>query len=725
MKAKWRFSMSLALTGSLLLSSVSVAFAVDANTDAKSKTDSASGYYFVQLEDDPVATYTGDVKGFKATKTAPNKKLDPNTSDVKNYQSYLSQKRNALKQWMKLKAKSSKVVTEYSLSFNGVGIKASPEDAKKIAQAPGVEKVVVSKQYRPAMNRSHEIINNLPLWNLGYKGEGMKVAVIDSGVDNKHPFLTDSSLPMPEGFPKVQVGLDGETPMTEWAEKYTSNKVIVAKVYSPEAKNYKADGTGTSTPEAIDTHGTHVSGTIAGIEGYTDPTGLAQTKLSGVAPKAYLGNYNVFPCDDCSADSIFIAKAVEDAVNDGMDVANLSLGGTATPGLDLLVEIVNAASDAGMTMVIAAGNDGPGPATVGSPGTADKVITVAAVSNSHFFGKSIQATVNGSNRTLPIGSASPGGVVTKEVTAPLAVVTEGNGLGCSEITEDVAGKIAVIKRGSCTFTTKAANAQAKGAQGVLIVNNQPGDPTSPSVETSVTIPVGMVSDVDGTWLSNGTGSATFTPGSDHEFTTPNSNLIAGFSSRGPTINYTLKPDVAAVGVNVYSSTVGGGLGSLNGTSMATPHVAGAAALLLEARPEWGPQDVKSALMATASSPKSALLPVEVGAGVINVSKALNPVAIANPASLSFKQLKKSADGSKTLSVTLKNTSDRNQTYMLKSDSTLLKTSKSYVSLAEGKSATFDVTVSANKEAGDYQGYITITALRGSSIRIPFYYNITE
>lgn len=112
---------------------------------------------------------------------------------------------------------------------------------------------------------------------------------------------------MPVGFPKGD-------------QRFTSNKVIVAKVFSPDAK---------ATPEAIGSHGTHVAGTIAGVEGYKDPTGAAKNPLSGVAPKAYLGNYNVFPCNDCSAESIHIAAAVEAAVRDGMDVANLSLGGEA------------------------------------------------------------------------------------------------------------------------------------------------------------------------------------------------------------------------------------------------------------------------------------------------------------------------------------------------------------------------------------------------------------
>jgi subtilisin family serine protease len=289
------------------------------------------------------------------------------------------------------------------------------------------------------MNRSHEIINDIPAWKAGYNGKGIKVAVIDSGIDINHPYLKDDSLPMPKGFPKVGTDKDGN-PVKDWY-KFTSNKVIVAKVFSPDPN---------ATPQALGTHGTHVSGTIAGISDYKDPKGIAKSKLSGVAPKAYLGNYNVFPCPDaaCSSESIYIASAIEQAVNDGMDVANLSLGGSATPGFDLLVEVVNAASDAGITMVIAAGNSGPSPGSVESPGIADKAITVAAVTNKHFFGQSINITVDGVEKVLPVGTADPYGKVTVKVSAPLAVVSESGGLGCNPISADLTGKIAVINRGS-------------------------------------------------------------------------------------------------------------------------------------------------------------------------------------------------------------------------------------------------------------------------------------
>ncbi|MDR6225158.1 S8 family serine peptidase [Desmospora profundinema] len=674
--------------------------------DASVRSASEETYYFVQLEDEPVASYTGGVRGYARTKAAGGDQLDVQSSNVRFYQNYLEGKRKDYKNWLKQRASKAEVVTEYSLTFNGLAVKAEGVSPEVLRQGPGVKKVVKSIDYFPEMNASHEIINNRPLWNMGYDGAGTKVAVIDSGIDHSHPFLTDESLEMPEGFPR------GDT-------RFTSNKVIVAKTFHQNPA---------ATPEDLDGHGTHVAGTIAGIKGYKDPSGMAETPLSGVAPKAYVGNYNVFPCEDCSAKSIFIAKAVEEAVRDGMDVANMSLGGTAHMGKDLLDEVVNAATEAGMTVAVAAGNEGPGQMTIGSPGTADKVITVGAVSNSHFFGTSIQVTVDGEERSLLTGSSSPGGQLTEKTEGALQVVTDGDGKACSGISADLSGKIAVIKRGDCTFTQKAAAAQSRGAVGVILINNGAGDPTAMFVEESVTIPMVMVSMEDGEWIQQGqSASAVLEPAPVREYSSENHSLIAGFSSRGPTVNHTLKPDVAAVGVNVYSSVPGGGLASYNGTSMATPHVAGAAALLKQARPEWTPQDIKAALIGTGKNPRSANLPLEVGGGIIQVADALNTPAMAAPASLSFGLVpNRGKNREATWKVTLTNTSDQQRIFRFHTDDrSHVDVNVSSIHLERGESGTFTVTASGNgKGSGkDYQGYIRIGTDDGQQIRIPYHYRV--
>ncbi|RAL25570.1 S8 family serine peptidase [Thermoflavimicrobium daqui] len=698
MKSRWSIAIPVLL--STLLVSSSFSFIHASPEENKSHKVAGPGdYYFVQLQEEPVAVHQT-----KVTKDNGIQKLK--TPEAQTYRDQLKQSRNKYKNWLKGKVKNAKISAEYSTLLHGIAVKADEVNANILSQGPGVKKVVRSKKYLPVMNRSHTIINDLPAWNLGYRGNGIKVGVIDSGIDNNHPFLKDDSLKIPDGFPKVN---------REEDIQYTSNKVIVAKVYSPDTS---------ATPKAIDSHGTHVAGTIAGVEGYSDPSGTVKSKLSGVAPKAYLGNYNVFPCEDCSAESIHIAKAVEDAVNDGMEVVNMSLGGEATPGFDLLVEVVNAASDAGVSMVIAAGNEGPGAMTIGSPGIAEKAITVGAVTNNHLIGSTIKVKIDGTEKDVLVGVGEPGGKITSKVEAPLAIVSEDSGLGCNPLSGDVKGKVAVVKRGGCTFTDKAKNAQDKGAVGVIIVNNAAGDPASMSVEDMIKIPTLMVSDKDGAWILKGQQVTTvIEPKTPSEVNTDNDSYIANFSSRGPTVNYTLKPDLAAVGVNVYSSVVGGGLQMFNGTSMATPHVAGAVALLKQAHPNWTPQNLKSALVGTARDAKDTKKPVDVGSGIMNVGAALNPVAMLEPASLSFGKVK-SKTGEVKIKVSLKNTTNQTQVYMIQSDQKkAVKISKPLVTLRKGQTTTFEVkAIGKDKNSNtDVQGYITVKTLLGKQLRLPYYY----
>lgn len=262
----WMLSLLLILA----LSITSLPVQAQIHTDEKATSSKSDGdYYFVELKDDPVATYDGEVKGYKATQVEGQKKLTMKNKHVKSYQNYLSKKRSSYKNWLKGKSSKAKVVKEYSVTLNGVAVKADGINPDTLRKGPGVKKVVKSLKYKPAMNKSHSLINDKPLWNMGYQGDRVKVAVIDSGIDQDHPFLQDPNLKMPEGFPKVPEENE------DWVE-YTTNKVIVAKVFSPDKED---------TPEAIGSHGTHVAGTIAGVEDYKDPSGAAKTPLSGVAPQ--------------------------------------------------------------------------------------------------------------------------------------------------------------------------------------------------------------------------------------------------------------------------------------------------------------------------------------------------------------------------------------------------------------------------------------------------------
>src|SRR3989442_5173336 len=200
------------------------------------------------------------------------------------------------------------------------------------------------------MNRSPSLIGDQTLVNAvcgqSNAGAGVKIGIIDTGNSQAHPFLTDNALNVAAGFPMCDA-IDSAVGTPDTQCKFVSNKVIVAKVFETLTS---FDG------HAAQAHGSHVSGIAAGVANTCAP--FVGCTLSGIAPKAFLGSYNVFPGNVLDASSHDIAKAGEAAVADGMDVLNLSLGGTAKPD-DVLVNAVNSATDAGVVVAIAASKSDP------------------------------------------------------------------------------------------------------------------------------------------------------------------------------------------------------------------------------------------------------------------------------------------------------------------------------------------------------------------------------
>lgn len=699
---------SICLIFALTLTNFSVAAAI---TEVK-PVSSFDDYYFVEMKEEPIVSYTGGIKGLESTKVVGNQKLNPNNLRVKKYRDFLRKKKSSLAKWLSDNTDSVSVEGEYTTTLNALAVKASPKEIKKLASAPGVKKITRSKFYRPLMSRSNKIINTPPAWSSGFDGTGIKVGVIDSGIDVNHPFLKDPTLKMPEGFPK--------TDKFEW-QKYTSNKVIVAKVFYPYSK---------ATPKALDSHGTHVAGIIAGRAGYIDPQNTVMGSLSGVAPNAYLGNYNVFPCKDsdakCKTSSIAIAAAIEAAVNDGMNVINLSLGSTADDGPDILVDAVNAATKAGVTVTVAAGNEGPERKTIGSPGIADSVITVGSVNNDQVVSKAIDVTVDGTTKVVKVEEAAGGGAM-KNLSAPAEILSDKEILACKPLETDLTGKIAVIKRGGgCEFTKKATNVMKAGAVGAIVVNNTSGNLFKMGISKSVKIPVVLVTDVDGRWILKGSSlSMTMKPDKVATFTSKDSERVSSFSSRGPTVFNKLKPDVVAVGGNVCSSVLDKKLDAYSGTSMAAPQVAGAAAILLQAHPDWEPKDIKAALMGTARNVKGKAKPTDVGAGIIDISKALEPAAMSYPSSLNFGSLTKKKKSS-NVKVVLKNSSNKTRDYEIKNaeSSNGVKVDQTNFTLKPGEKITLQFsTIPSLRAAGIYQGYIYVDSDSGG-IRLPYLYRRT-
>lgn len=662
--------------------------------------------------------------------SAEDGQIDLATPEAQAYEAQLRAKQDEFIAYLGSVAPTARVTHRYTVVYNGVAVALNGTAVSALLAGPNVQSVSLSRVVRPTMNVSLGLIGADVLWSKvggsGNAGSGVKVGVIDSGIDQRHPFFADATLTFPKGYPKC-----------DFADNcaLTTPKVIVAREY-PKSPTYDAsDANG---------HGTHVSGTVAGVHGTTAP-GVSST-LSGVAPKAYLGNYNVFPGTTEGAYDVDIIDALEDAVRDRMNVLNMSLGGPipvddlGNPIEDPLKDAVNSTVDAGLVVVVAAGNSGPGSQTVSTPGVAEKAITVGATTNKHFLGVPVSTTIGSFGAAIGQFNAYD-----PAVSAPLAnwaAALPGSGEGCEpSLDPNYRGKIVLIRRGTCNFTLKVRNAQNAGAVGVLMINNVGGDPVAmghDGTEPKPTIPAVMLSKTDGEALRPAGGSATVDGTRQAEFVTNNHDIMAGFSSRGPTMfTYQIKPDLTGPGVNIYSSIPNGGYAFFQGTSMASPHVAGASAVLRQLNPKWKPEDIKSALSSTAKRPVFAhtngTTPTTVmnrGAGRMDLSRAGAPGALFSPVNVSFGVVQPTSF-TVSRTVTVKGTGGKrsytaaiSQTF---SDPNLRVTvSPASFTLRNNETATLTLTISSNGLAvpGQYEGDITVTS-GGSTQVVPYWIWLTS
>lgn len=644
-------------------------------------SDSPTGYAIVTFKDSPLATYEGGTKGMTATKPERGR-LDPSSPAYRAYERFLANERASYKAFVAQKLPGAEVVAEYDTVLNGVAVELNGASMASLEKHPKVASVDASWTYQPTMNESVDIIGASRVWtDLGGQadaGKDVKVGIIDSGIRKDHPFFTCKA------------------------------DEIDHKVY--------ASGVAGSSVDIVNSHGTHVAGTVGGCVTDLEDAGLPTTikgEISGVAPGVTLADYNVFPgygggyvAFGGSAFSHDIAAAVEDAVDDGMDVINLSLGGAVQGKHDYLAEAINAAAAAGVVPVVSAGNEGPGPSTVGSPGNAMDALTVGATTNSHKVVTMVETSIG--DFEAAVGDFDPFAETTVN-GAPLVEWDEDDPLACtgSLPSTEVIGDVVLIERGLCSFAEKVATAAEEGAIGVVVYNHEPGDPIA--MAGTGDIPAVMISQADGEELA-----AAITPENELTVSINGNNpvemltdpdIMASFSSRGPgPFTDNIKPDVVAPGVNIYSSVFDETTGDLGwamfqGTSMAAPHVAGSAALLLAQDGDLTPADVKSKLgnnaerTVWADEVDGELAGVlERGGGRIDLVRASAATATFDPMSLSFGISNGNKPVSKTISVTVKNLSGVDRTMTISEDSAYL-TAPEPVDVPANSTATFEVALS--------------------------------
>src|SRR6266496_1443072 len=666
------------LAASLIFSSIAlsmIAFGVggsattrpNANADAFNQgPDVDRSSAIVQLKGNPLSTHP-------ATKPAMGKKIDFNGNAVRSYRAELSAGRNEFRRWLRANAPRARITSEYDVSLNAVAVELNGTPLQTIAAAPMVERAEYNALYHPTLSETYKIINATDAWTAAggrsVAGAGIKIGDIDTGIDETHPFFDPTGFSYPPGFPKCDAA-DSNSHHQDQDCRYVSPKVIVAKVFYNKSHQQGLDA------QAIQDHGTHTAGIAAGVTGQTAVVnGVSIDDMSGIAPGAWLGNYNVFPGDVVDARSEDILNAVDAAIADGMDVLNLSLGGSFHGNNDLLAMGLDNATDAGVVVAVAAGNSGPGAGTLESPGRARKVITVGASTNQHFVGQPF---------TYPSGGATTVGAAVGEFDAlPTASydLFDTASDGCTSVSAGASGKLAIIDRGTCTFSQKVANAKAAGAVAVLIINNVAGDPIAMARTAGFddNIPAAMIGLSEGAALRASGETTASAVAVFQEFITPNADILAGFSSQGPTaVDFAVKPDLTSVGVNVLSSITcvgkpetcpgdGTGWAFFSGTSMSTPHIAGSAAVLLNLDPSWSPAQVKSALVNHADlvikDAKTGIHdigPTAQGAGRENLSVAADATTWLDPVAASFGKV--TVGHPTSVTITLSNPTGTDETF---------------------------------------------------------------
>ena len=633
----------------------------------------------------------------------------------------------------------------FDVLFNGLSVEVDAVNRLKLARLPGVKATYpVEIVTRPATvetgDTTPDLVAALGLTGadvaqnqLGLSGQGIKVGVIDTGLDIDHPAFGGTGVPGTTPFPNARVVAGYDLV----GDNYNSSGTPEQQIPVPDP-----------IPDDCNGHGTHVAGIVGANGG----------GVIGVAPKALLASYRVFGCTGTSSSDV-IVEALERAYADGMQVVNQSLGAARQwpqyPTAQAASRLVNK----GVVVVASIGNNGPGGSSPdalfagGAPGVGDKVIGVASYDNAQ------QAFKVG---TTPYGFTPATGAPLPPTTGTLPLARTGTTTtvddACTALPPgSLTGKAALIRRGTCSFYIKATNAQNAGASAVVLYNNAAGALNASVAGTpAVTIPVVGIAAAQGATLDSAiaAGSATLVWGSEYvTFPYGTGGLISGFSSFGLSAELAMKPNIGAPGGGILSTypLELGGKASLSGTSMSSPHVAGAAALILEAKPTISANQMMGRMQNVADpkewSGNAALGLLDhsfrQGAGMLDVVGTVTATATVSPSQISTGE---SAAGSYLQTLTVRNLSLSPASYdvghvagvaagpnttsgasyaltgVFDAPATV-SLSKSVLNIPPLGTATVDVTISANAALPDrslYGGYITFKPKgAGTAMSVPY------
>ena len=625
----------------------------------------------------------------------------------------------------------------FDVLFNGFSVEVGAGDRAKLAQLAGVKAIYpveLIQAPNPELTEggdAPDLVRAITMTGakfaqdtLGLTGAGIKVAVMDTGVDIDHPDLGGGGVNGATAFPSARIthGYD-----------FVGNAFTGGNAPVPGPR-----------PDDCNGHGTHVAGIIG-----------ANGTVKGVAPGVTFGAYRVFGCAGSTNADIMLA-AMEMALADGMHVLNMSIGASRQwpqyPTAQASDRLVNK----GMVVVASIGNSGPGGNppdglyAAGAPGVGKKVIGVASYDNAQ-LSFNVSGTAYGYNTASGVPAAPTSGTATLSRTG---TTTTANDACVALPAGSLSGTVALIRRGTCGFYAKARNAQLAGATGVVLYNNAPGAVNANAAGTpAVTIPVVGITAAQGAVLNTAiaAGPTTMTwTNNAVVFPFGTGGLISAFSSYGLAADLSLKPNIGAPGGGIFATypLEQGGYATLSGTSMSAPHVAGGAALVLQASPNTSSNSMRARLQNSADpknwSGNAALGLLDQvhrqGAGMLDIAGTILATTTVEPGELA---LGESLAGPATRTLTIKNSGASAVTYNVSHAPALATGPSTFIPVSDfsapatvgfsaasvmvpaNGSATVDVTVTAPATAlladrGIYGGYVVFAPQGGGqNYRVPF------
>ena len=602
--------------------------------------------YVILLQDEPVASYSGGVPGLEATspRVTGARKLDVNDPASRAYYEYLAQQQSSLQRLLQERLGRTVVYEDvYRWALNGMVAMLTPAEAAVARQLPGVKAVVHDQIREPLTDHGPEWIGAPAMWGAsegcaagGYCGEGVIVGILDTGINHDHASFAD-------------IGGDGYDHTNPYGDGVYKGLCIS----DPSLCNDKLIGVYDYTGaggEDSNGHGSHTASIVAGnfLSDVTleAPTISFQMDISGVAPHANIIAYRV--CNG-GCYSSYAASAVDDAIEDGVDVINYSIGNSPSyspwSSSNVDAQAFLGARAAGIFVAVAGGNSGPGAETILSPAVSPWVLAAGATTHDRAFSNSVINLTTSAGTTLP--DMEGRSITDGYGSAPIVYAGDyDDNRFCEANIWDANtfdGEIVVCDRGVVARVSKSDNVANAGGGGMVLANNAANSDSLIADEHS--IPSVHITYDDGValknWLQNSeSGHMAAISGTVITVADRYADIMASFSSRGPNeANATqkvIKPDIVGPGVDIVAAVADDAslpapeIGVKSGTSMASPHLAGAAALLVQAHPDWKPAEIQSALMSTAwmqnlyeEDSSTPVDPFDVGAGRVDLNVASN------------------------------------------------------------------------------------------------------